>query len=69
MSKNTPFERFAALYGREHGVYAWIARAVDANQEHVSRCLRGERPVPDEWVALLEFLELIPRDKWPDRWR
>ena len=60
-----------ALFGREHGIYAWWSRATGASHDHVSRCLRGKGGMspPEEWVALVELLEATPKDNWPERWR
>lgn len=65
-------DRIIALHGGTgYGVYTWWSKAVGANHETVSRCLRlkGKQHPPDEWTALVELLERTPPENWPERWQ
>lgn len=45
------------------------AEATGMSAENVSRILAGKYPVPEWWLALLETLERLPPNEWPERWR
>lgn len=60
--------RFEALLGG-HGATAHLARATGRVQSGLHRVWSGSRPIPEELVALAEFLEATHRDDWPERWK
>jgi hypothetical protein len=60
--------RFEALLGG-HGTTARLARALGRSQSGLHRIWAAKRAIPDELVALAEFLEAMPKDQWPARWR
>jgi hypothetical protein len=61
--------RFEALLGG-HGTTALIARALERSPSTLHRIWAGQgSKLPVELVALAEFLEQTPPDRWPERWR
>lgn len=60
--------RFEAILGG-HGATAKLARATGRVQSGLHRVWAGSRPVPPELLAIVEFLEVVPQDQWPERWR
>jgi hypothetical protein len=72
MAPRTPrglFARFQALHGKRHGTFTWIARALGRSPEHVSKVMKGDRSIQQEWLAIAELLEALPREQWPVRWQ
>jgi lambda repressor-like predicted transcriptional regulator len=65
--KKTPPDRFRDLLGG-HGTNARLAHALGYNPSHVSSVMTGERPMQEHWLAVLELLEALPREQWPERW-
>jgi lambda repressor-like predicted transcriptional regulator len=51
------------------GSQARIARAFRLSPEQVSRIATGKCPVPDYMQIAVEFLETVPPQHWPERWR
>ena len=51
-----------------YGALSRFARAMGLSVEHVGRALNGKHPVPEAWVAAVEFLEIIPEERRPSRW-
>jgi transcriptional regulator with XRE-family HTH domain len=65
MRKPNGFERLHALIRPQQR----IADALNLSKEQVSRIARGRSPVPKYMEALAEFLERVPPEDWPERWR
>lgn len=65
MRKPNGFERLHALIRPQQR----IANALGLSKEQVSRIARGRSPVPEYMTALAEFLESIPPQDWPGRWK
>jgi lambda repressor-like predicted transcriptional regulator len=51
-----------------HGSTARMARALGRHPSHLHRIFSGKRPVPNDLMAIVELLEVTPREKWPERW-
>ena len=51
------------------GAKARLARAIGYRREHIGKILNGDEPVPEHLEALLEFLEVVPPEQWPERWK
>jgi lambda repressor-like predicted transcriptional regulator len=45
-----------------------FAEAIGVSGSTVYRWCAGDVPVPQYAVAVLEFLELVPKAFWPERW-
>jgi hypothetical protein len=61
-------ERFKALLGG-YGTTARLSRATGIHQSHLHRIWAGLRPIPDMLFVVVEFLEALPPEQWPARWR
>lgn len=61
-------QRVARLLGG-YGSGSRFARGLGLSVEHVGRVLNGSAAPPEAWIAILELLEALPEDRWPDRWR
>lgn len=60
--------RVEALFGG-HGSISHFARALGRHPSHLHRIFAGKRPVPEDVIAIVELLELIPGEQWPERWK
>jgi hypothetical protein len=60
--------RYRAVLGG-HGATVRLARALGKTPVHLYRYWRGERRAPQYMVAFVEFLEQVPKESWPERWR
>lgn len=60
--------RFESLLGG-HGTRTRLASALGYRREHVGKMLNGDEKVPEHILAVLELLESLPEDQWPERWR
>lgn len=58
-------KRFEMILG-ERGARAKVSRILGYSREHVGKVFNGHLPMPDTWVVVLEFLEKVPPDEWPD---
>lgn len=54
--------------GQVRGALKWFAHGCGMHPDHLSRAL-VTHAVPDYVLAVLELLEALPPDQWPDRWR
>lgn len=60
-------DRIDALVGRRG--YARFASCYGVSPEHLSRMMNKSTGSPDRLIMVLELLERLPRDQWPERWR
>lgn len=60
--------RIEALFGG-HGSISRFARALGRHPSHLHRIFAGKRPVPEDLAAVIELLETLPADQWPERWK
>jgi hypothetical protein len=52
-----------------YGSASRFARGMGLSVEHVGRVLNGSGEAPDGWLAVLELLEALPHEDWPERWK
>lgn len=60
--------RFEDLLGG-HGTRTRLAKALGYRREHIGKMLNGDERVPEHMVAVLELLEALPPERWPERWK
>lgn len=60
--------RCGEILGR-HGWRIRFSKATGVSYATVKRWGRGELPVPEYAVVIVEFLEAVPRQQLPTRWR
>lgn len=63
--KNDVAMRFETVLGGR-GTRAKLARMLGYRREHVGKVLNGHEPIPQAWIVVLEFLERVPPDEWPE---
>jgi hypothetical protein len=68
MRKRDVAARFEELLGG-HGTRTRLAKALGYRREHIGKILNGDEPAPEHLLAVLELLEKVPEDEWPQRWR
>ncbi len=68
MARRGVATRFEDLLGG-HGTRTRLAEALGYRREHIGKMLNGDEPVPEHLLAILELLEALPPEKWPQRWR
>ena len=68
MMKRGMTYKFEELLGG-HGTRTRLARALGYRREHVGKILNGDEPMPEHMKAILELLEKLPPDEWPERWK
>lgn len=68
MRKRDVTARFEGLLGG-HGTRTRLANALGYRREHIGKMLNGDEPVPEHLLAILELLEKVPEEEWPQRWR
>ena len=54
-------------YASGHGLHVWLSRALGVSQRACRKW--AEQGFPAYLVPMLEFLEALEVDRWPDRWR
>jgi hypothetical protein len=64
-TQSTALARLKAILGSQ----ARIARAFSMTPEHVSRIAAGHKREPESFKIAVEFLETVPPQHWPERWR
>ncbi len=60
--------RFEDLLGG-HGTRTRLSLALGYSREHIGKMLKGDEPVPQHLIAVLELLEAIDPKDWPPRWK
>ncbi|MEQ1697338.1 MAG: hypothetical protein ABL901_16010 [Hyphomicrobiaceae bacterium] len=61
--------RVEALFGG-HGAHSKLADGLGVSRTTLLRVYTGDTDrVPDYLEAVLELLEALPADKWPERWQ
>ena len=61
--------RVEALFGG-HGAHTRLASGLGVSRSTLVRIYTGDTDrVPDYLEAILELLEALPSDKWPERWK
>jgi hypothetical protein len=64
-TQQTALDRLRSILGSQ----ARVARAFRLSDEQVSRIATGKCPVPAYMEIAVEFLETVPAQHWPERWR
>jgi hypothetical protein len=61
-------KRFEKLLGG-HGSTARLSRAIGTSQPQLHRIWAAKSGLPEWLVAIVEQLEAMPEERWPERWK